>query len=471
MKFYILALTFVVTSVTAFAQQVGYGGDGKQSSDYLGSALTRNYEALPSAATTALAGAGAGSVDNGAHLVKVTCYTGAGETSGGTASNSTTVADKTVNGKIAISSIPTCSSFATGRKVYMTTAGGTSYFLLSNGTIANNTATTLTANDSDATLSASTAMPTSNTMLNTVVSYAGEGVAKLFMPLTTSSSTGIIYKGGQTFIHNFKSLTGSSAVPDGHNIFIGLGTGNFTMGSTATNTAHGSYNIGIGDSLLTTITRGNANIAIGYGNLAVGTTFASNIAVGINTLYQTTGDNNVAIGGSAGYDLLAGGTNTLIGLNTGRGLTSGAKNTIIGANVTGLSGSLSNNIILADGDGNIRLQFDNNGVGSFGKSTAFANVPVTATSGGTTTLDLSAGNIRSITMPAGNTTIALSNVVAGNFTFIVTQDSVGSRTITWPSNIKDGASTLAVQPTTAANSVTVYDFISDGTNLYLKSVR
>lgn len=165
----ILFLTGIIlcAGIPALAQQSGYGGDGKASSSASVSSFIRLYETAPSAATTALAGAGAGNVDNGVHLTKVTCYTPGGETTGGTASNTTTVVDKTANGKIAISAIPLCSSIATGRKVYMTAAGGSSYFLLSNGTIADNTTTTLTANDSDATLAASTVMPTRNTALDT----------------------------------------------------------------------------------------------------------------------------------------------------------------------------------------------------------------------------------------------------------------------------------------------------------------
>lgn len=176
MKRIFLFLALILSASSAFAQQSGYGGDGKAASGATVSSFIRLYETAPGASTTALAGAGAGNVDNGAHLVKVTCYTPGGQTTGGTTSNSTTVADKTIDGKIAITGIPTCSVVATGRKVYMTAAGGSSYFLLSNGTIANNTATTLTANDADATLLASTALPTSNTALDTRLTVGQNGV-------------------------------------------------------------------------------------------------------------------------------------------------------------------------------------------------------------------------------------------------------------------------------------------------------
>lgn len=118
----------------------------------------------PGAATAALAGAGAGNVDNGAHRVKVTFVTASGETEAGTQSGAATVVNKAADGKIAITGIPVSSSaLVTGRNVYMSDVAATGFFLLSNGTIANNSATTLTANDSDATLVASTAAPSTNT--------------------------------------------------------------------------------------------------------------------------------------------------------------------------------------------------------------------------------------------------------------------------------------------------------------------
>ncbi len=70
---------------------------------------------------------------------------------------------------------------------------------------------------------------------------------------------------------------------------------------------------------------------------------------------------------------------------------------------------------------------------------------------GTATLDLSLGSVHEITMPAGNITIAVSNVPSQRMFFQVdiTQDNVGSRTVTWFTTIRwaGGAPTL----TTTAN--------------------
>ena len=43
---------------------------------------------------------------------------------------------------------------------------------------------------------------------------------------TTTSTTGVIFKGTNRFIHNFHHPTGSTFVPDGLNTFIGVDAGN-----------------------------------------------------------------------------------------------------------------------------------------------------------------------------------------------------------------------------------------------------
>lgn len=117
-------------------------------------------EPAPGAPTVALASpAVAGNVDDGAHRYRVTFVTADGETEGGTISDSVTVADKTVNGKVELTAIPLGGSAVTSRKLYRTEAGGSNYLLLA--TIADNTTTTYTDNIADSALGA--AAPTTNT--------------------------------------------------------------------------------------------------------------------------------------------------------------------------------------------------------------------------------------------------------------------------------------------------------------------
>jgi uncharacterized phiE125 gp8 family phage protein len=122
-----------------------------------------NYELPPSSVTAALASPVApGNVDNGAHRYLATFVTADGETQSGTASAVLTVADKTVNGQVALTAIPLGGAQVTARKLYRTLAGGSTYYLLA--TIANNTATTYTDNIADASLGAEA--PSTNTTLD-----------------------------------------------------------------------------------------------------------------------------------------------------------------------------------------------------------------------------------------------------------------------------------------------------------------
>lgn len=96
------------------------------------------------------------------------------------------------------------------------------------------------------------------------------------------------------------------------------------------------------------------------------------------------------------------------------------------------------------------------------------NSPVVHTPAGaaTATLNLTAGKIHDITMPAGNITIAVSNEVNGQiFSTRVLQDGTGSRTVTWFSTIKwaDGA---APTLTTDANKADTFIFRVTGTDTY-----
>ena len=90
----------------------------------------------------------------------------------------------------------------------------------------------------------------------------------------------------------------------------------------------------------------------------------------------------------------------------------------------------------------------------------------TPSAAGTATLDLSLGNDHRITMPAGNITIALTGVVTSQkFMISITQDSVGSRTVTWFNTIRwAGGSVPSL--TATANKRDVFVFIQTGVATY-----
>lgn len=123
-------------------------------------------EPAPGALTAALASpAAAGNVDDGAHRYLLTFVTADGETQAGTVSSSVTVADKTVNGQVALTAIPIGGPLVTARKIYRTAAGGSTYMLLA--TIADNTTTTYTDNIADSALGVGA--PSANTTSDPLV--------------------------------------------------------------------------------------------------------------------------------------------------------------------------------------------------------------------------------------------------------------------------------------------------------------
>lgn len=126
--------------------------------------------------------------------------------------------------------------------------------------------------------------------------------------------------------------------------------------------------LGVGALQLSTVAFGN-NVAVGEGAMDQSTTAFNSTAVGMNALFQqttshndvavgyeclqvtTTGDNNTAVGTQSGLDNTTGDLNTYLGYRI-IGTTTGRANTVVGANgaVTSLPATLSNAIILQDGD-------------------------------------------------------------------------------------------------------------------------
>ena len=95
-----------------------------------------------------------------------------------------------------------------------------------------------------------------------------------------------------------------------------------------------------------------------------------------------------------------------------------------------------------------------------------APVNYTPAAAGTATLDCSITDTHRITMPAGNITIALSNVTnAQKFTIAITQDGTGSRTVTWFATIKWVGGTVPTLTTTASKR-DVFGFERTGVNTY-----
>ena len=149
--------------------------------------------------------------------------------------------------------------------------------------------------------------------------------------LPDSLATGVVYKrstilGNQRFLHDY-APSGS----DGHNTFLGVGAGNFTMSLGANPSNFCSTNTGIGYLSLTANTTGKDNTGIGKGTLAYNTTGNWNTAVGTDALQQnTTGVNNTGIGVDALLLNTSGQKNVAVGENSLVANTTGVENTGVG---------------------------------------------------------------------------------------------------------------------------------------------
>lgn len=119
-----------------------------------------DYLTAPTPGCTLSLSATGSTCTDGAHRVKCTFVTDAGETEVGTIDTGAVTVSS--NHDILVAGIPVCTDPAcTARRVYMTEAAGSSYYLAA--TVANNTATTCTIAISDTDLALAAAGPTSNT--------------------------------------------------------------------------------------------------------------------------------------------------------------------------------------------------------------------------------------------------------------------------------------------------------------------
>jgi len=210
-------------------------------------------------------------------------------------------------------------------------------------------------------------------------SQALDLIGSMELENTTTSTTGVIYKGSDRFIHDFSHPTGNTAVPEGLNTFVGIDAGNFTMGGTSDNTGASSRNTGVGHSTLYNNTEGFGNTAAGVEVLYSNTEGINNTAAGEGALYYNTlGDNNLADGSHSLYHNISGDFNVACGARALYHNTYGASivacGYYAGAYATGDANNetSTNSVYLgaetkafADGDDNeIVIGYDATGIGS-----------------------------------------------------------------------------------------------------------
>ena len=135
-----------------------------------------------------------------------------------------------------------------------------------------------------------------------------------------------------------------------------------------------SSNTGFGANALANLSGGGSYGNVGIGSNAIRYSSSSvykNTAIGVNALARSSGNSNTAIGYDAGSNTTNSGINNIfIGNNSGSSFSNGNANVILGANTGSTIDGNSNNILLSDGVGNIRMQFNSSGYGFMSSSTA-----------------------------------------------------------------------------------------------------
>ena len=117
----------------------------------------------------------------------------------------------------------------------------------------------------------------------------------LRLETTINNSIGVIFKGTDRFIHDYTAPN-----KDGFNTFIGINSGNFTIGGGSFGSINASGNTAVGYSTLSLLTSGFENSAFGKFALKNNTTGYRNAAFGVLALEKnTTTNDNSAFGNSA----------------------------------------------------------------------------------------------------------------------------------------------------------------------------
>lgn len=193
------------------------------------------------------------------------------------------------------------------------------------------------------------------------------------------SLSGSIFKGENRFLHTYR---GSGT--NGFNIFLGINSGNFTMGGSA---GESSFNNGVGAYALSSLTTGSWNSAFGNESLRSNTTGYENSAFGNMSLTSNTsgyrnsafgyysllqnviGVQNSAFGYYSLYANTSGSHNSAFGYESLRSINEGYENSAFGARSLGNSGTGGENsafgyLSLYWNSGNRNSAFGNRSLGN-----------------------------------------------------------------------------------------------------------
>lgn len=247
---------------------------------------------------------------------------------------------------------------------------------------------------------------------------------------------------------------------------LATGPGSSSFGST------GQYYLGDSTNVAAALNASQAAALVGI-NQSNSTAYQVGL-FGVVATEHTSGTKNIAIGleGDAYHE--SSGTVTILSGVLGSASMSGSGGTV--GMMSGLYAA-TNARSAGTVNNNYGLFVDTQTAGTnnwaiYTKGTAPAQFegPVisglnTVTFSSTPTFDAKLGNTQKITLTGSVTSSTLSNATAGEqINFLICQDGSGSRTFTWPSNVKGG---MTIGST--ASNCNAQNFIFDGTNAYALS--
>lgn len=149
------------------------------------------------------------------------------------------------------------------------------------------------------------------------------------LPNTTSDDTGIIFKDGVRFLHNYQG----SSLHNPQNVFLGHKAGNLHVGDGTVGNIQGNNNVGIGARSLLNLTKGFKNNAIGTSALGKITTASDMVAVGyLAGHYYGSGYSSLTIGKQSvfiGSETRAASNNSINEIVIGYGATGAGNNSVV----------------------------------------------------------------------------------------------------------------------------------------------
>ena len=233
---------------------------------------------------------------------------------------------------------------------------------------------------------------------------------------------------------------------------VTTGTDNTFVGHGASDATTGSFNTGLGANTLGGLTSGTGNTAIGACSLDV-----------------TTGSNNTAVGYNSGGLLTTGVRNTFVGYRAGTLVTTGVENTIVGPYEG--NGTISCNVVLANGNGDVKFQANNAGAWS-PDGTNYGTIGQVLTSNGTVgvptwnTLSLACVPCAAFTavgdILSGTGAGTYCSLPVGSNGQIIVANSACAAGVEWASNLI--GYTCTTSPFNTALGAGAGDSITTGTN-------